>query len=264
MTRRSGRRLALVRPRGKVPISSGLRLKGSTEAVLLSSSRPNLWSGFTKQLLGFGYRLERPPNQFPVALGLGVHPLKFQLDLLGKPFQVRSRHGGRLRPKPEGLTQVKFLGPTISNRGTTRPRIALERAWSHSFRANNFPRVDTAPPHAASTTSREVVLASIAVSRLLCRGSGWPTAPCTRLRPGRSRGDWRSFGRYFAGGRNGLSTHLRAAGSCSGSSSQTGQTYRSRPRPVRSGTSFIALPQAGHNFRTWCDTDIRFPPPPPA
>jgi hypothetical protein len=33
-----------------------------------------------------------------------------------------------------------------------------------------------------------------------------------------------SIGHYLAGGCSGLSTHFRAAGSCSGSSSQAGQT----------------------------------------
>jgi hypothetical protein len=64
------------------------------------------------------------------------------------------------------------------------------------------------------------------------------------------------FGGYLAGGRSGLSTHFWAAGSCNGSSSQAGQTYRSRPRPGDSEPSFIALPQFGHRFRIRCSSDI--------
>jgi hypothetical protein len=55
---------------------------------------------------------------------------------------------------------------------------------------------------------------------------------------------------YFAGGRSGLSAHLRAVGSCSGSSRQPVQTYRSFPSAISSGTAFIGLPHTGHTFRT--------------
>jgi hypothetical protein len=54
---------------------------------------------------------------------------------------------------------------------------------------------------------------------------------------------------HFAGGLSGLSAHLRAAGSCNGSS-QLAQTYRSRP--FSSATSFIGLPHEGHAFRIGC------------
>jgi hypothetical protein len=62
--------------------------------------------------------------------------------------------------------------------------------------------------------------------------------------------DSRADRAHFAGGRNGPSAHLRAVGSCSGSSSQSVQTYRSRPSRASSRTAFIGLPHAGHAFRT--------------
>jgi hypothetical protein len=65
---------------------------------------------------------------------------------------------------------------------------------------------------------------------------------------------------YFTGGRSGLSAHLRAVGSCSGSSAQLVQTYRSFRSPISSRTAFIGLPQAGHAFRTGSDTGIWFSP----
>jgi hypothetical protein len=69
---------------------------------------------------------------------------------------------------------------------------------------------------------------------------------------GRSAQERRSRGEisYFAGGRSGLSAHLRAVGSCSGSSPQLVQTYRSFLLAISSGTAFIGLPHAGHAFRT--------------
>lgn len=65
--------------------------------------------------------------------------------------------------------------------------------------------------------------------------------------------------RYFAGGFSGLSAHLRAAGSRSGSTSQVVQTKCCGPRSGWSGTSFIGRPQTGHGFRIGNSTAIGSP-----
>jgi len=70
----------------------------------------------------------------------------------------------------------------------------------------------------------------------------------------------RSSNPYGSGGRSGPSAHLRASGSCSGSSLQLVHTYRGRRSEASSDTAFIGLPHPGHAFRTGWSMAICFPP----
>ncbi|WP_187437627.1 hypothetical protein [Bradyrhizobium rifense] len=130
-------------------------------------------------------------------------------------LQLRRRAGGRRRPTA-GVSATRNRSGRVGN-----GRRAVCRRKSAGMRT-----VETQKPPP--------------VDRLL---HGHRSGPDPAQAPTSTGGETDTSGSYFAGGRSGLSTHFRAVGSCSGSSSQAGQTYGSPPGPACSETSFIGLAQ---------------------